>query len=83
MNTTEEKRKEVISYTNTKLVSWYINAKSDYNVTGSGQLRFTEDSAIIEYIENGQQKTWSMAFYPEYLQEQKIDWVYNCWMELA
>lgn len=78
-----ENLNRLIEYTNNKIAQWYYNAKKDYNVIGSGKVRFTEDSVIVDYIENGEQKTWSMAFYPEYLKEQKIDWVFNCWSELA
>jgi hypothetical protein len=75
--------KTLIEYTNNRIANWYYNAKKDYGVIGHGKVRFTEDSVIVDYVENGKEKTWSMAFYPEYLKEQKIDWVFNCWMELA
>lgn len=74
---------KLIAFTNAKISNWYANAKKDYGVIGSGSVRFTNDSAIVDYIENGEKKEWSMAFYPEYLKEQKIDWVFNCWAELA
>jgi hypothetical protein len=75
--------KTLTDYTNAKISNWYANAKREYNVIGSGQVRFTNDSVIVDYIENGEKKEWSMAFYPEYLKEQKIDWVFNCWSELV
>ena len=75
--------KNLIEYTNNRIANWYYNAKLDYGVIGSGKVRFTEDTVIVDYIENGESKTWSMAFHPEYLKEQKIDYVFNCWMELA
>jgi hypothetical protein len=72
----------LINYTNAKLINWYANAK-EYGVIGSGTVRYSEDTVYIDYIENGINNTWSMAFYPEYLKTQKIDWVFNCWMALA
>ena len=75
--------KTLIDYTNNRIAQWYYNAKKDFGVVGSGKVRFTEDSVIVDYIENGEEKTWSMAFYSEYLKNQKIDWVFNCWSELA
>jgi hypothetical protein len=74
--------KKLIEFTNAKISNWYINAKKDYGVIGSGSVRFENDLVIVDYTENGETKDWSMAFYPEYLKEQKIDWVFNCWMEL-
>ena len=75
--------KAIINYTNERLQNWYYNAKKDYGVIGSGSVRFTDDSVIVDYIENGEKKEWSMAFYPEYLKDEKIDYVFNCWSELA
>jgi len=73
----------LIEYTNNRIANWYYNAKKDYGVVGHGEVKFTDDSVIVEYVENGEAKTWSMAFYPEYLKTEKIDWVFNCWSELA
>ena len=88
---------KLIAFTNAKILNWYTNAKNDYGVIGSGLVRFTNDSVIVElkcveyltdiqkikHRENGEKKEWSMAFYHEYFKEQKIDWVFNCWSELA
>ena len=70
-------------HTNKKISNFYENVKREYGVIGSGSVRFERDQVIIDYVEDGEAKTWSMAFYPEYLKEQKIDWVFNCWSELA
>jgi hypothetical protein len=75
--------KKLIEYTNVQIAKWYLDVKNNYGVIGSGKVRFTSDSVIIDYIENGEEKTWSMPFYPEYLKTQKKDWVFNCWCELA
>lgn len=74
----------MINYTNTKIVKWYSNVKKEYNVIGSGKAHYNKknNTVVVEYIENGEQKTWSMAFYPEYLSN-GLDWVFNCWGELA
>jgi len=74
---------KLIAYTNFRLNNWYANVYEEYGVIGSGSVRFTNDSVIVDYIENGVKKEWSMAFYPEYLKQQAIDWVFNCWSELA
>ena len=75
----------MIDYTNTKIESWYKEALTSYSVKGSGKAHYNKsnDEVVVEYTENGKQKTWSMAFYPEYLEDNGIAWVYNCWMELA
>jgi hypothetical protein len=75
--------KAVTDYTNNKIANWYLNAKKEYGVIGSGKVRFTSDSVIVDYTENGEDKSWSMAFYPEYLKDHKIDYIFNCWSELA
>lgn len=75
--------KTLINYTNNRISNWYLNVKKEYGVIGSGKVRFTSDSVIVDYVEDGEQKTWSMAFYAEYLKEQKIDYIFNCWSELA
>lgn len=73
----------IINYTNMKLKHWYMDVEKDYGIRGSGQVRFTDDTVIIDYIEDNEIKHWSMAFYPSYIQDQKLDWVFNCWQELA
>lgn len=75
---------EVIEYTNTRIIGWYENAKSDYGIVGAGKAHYNKDNneVVVEYTENGESKTWSMAYYPEYLRE-PMSWVYNCWSELA
>ena len=75
---------DVINCTNDKIITWYKNAKLDYNVTGSGKTYYSEkDNTIrVEYTENGIDKVWEMPFYDEYV-ENGIDWVYRCWSELS
>lgn len=72
----------LINYTNKRLNNWYKNAKLDYNVTGSGSLRFENNKAVIDYTENGVSKTWSMYFVEEYISN-GIDWIFNVWSEEA
>jgi len=75
---------DVINYTNEKISNWYTSVKKEYNVIGAGFAHYNKenDSVVVEYTENGIQETWEMAFYPEYL-ENGVDWVFNCWSELA
>ncbi len=73
--------KKLISYTNKRIAEWYLNAKTDYGVIGSGKVRYEKNKVIIDFIEDGKKFTWSMVFYPECLIEQDIDWVFNCWAE--
>ena len=74
----------MIVYTDDRISTWYANAKQDYGVIGSGKVHYNaeENSVVVEYTENGVSNKWDMAFYPEYL-ENGIDWVFNCWSELA
>jgi len=76
---------EMINYTNQRIGSWYVNAKKDFGVKGSGKAHYSKENneVVVEYTENGVQSTWKMAYYPEYIKEQSINWVYNCWSELA
>lgn len=73
-----------INNTNNKIANWYKNAKLDYNVNGAGTAHYNknQNEVVVEYKEDGVQKTWSMAFYPEYI-ENGIDYIYNCWSEEA
>lgn len=85
MKNTIKSIENLIEYTNAEIARWYENVKQEYGVTGFGSCRYDskENSIIVDYVEDGISKTWQMAFYTEYLKEQKISWVFNCWMELA
>lgn len=72
----------ILNITNEKLNNWYKNAKLDYNVIGGGKSKIENGNFIINYIENGVSKTWSMAFYPEYL-EFGSSYFFNVWAEQA
>tara|TARA_R110002073_G_scaffold331631_1_gene516579 strand:+ start:6144 stop:6386 length:243 start_codon:yes stop_codon:yes gene_type:complete len=72
-----------IANTNLRLKKWYAEVKQVYNVIGEGTTRVEGDEVIVDYIENGVSKTWSMAFYPEYTEENGINFVFNCWSEEA
>lgn len=76
---------ELIKFTDESLNNWYLNAKANYNIDGKGKCFYDEEEneIVIYYVENGEKKVWSMAFYDEYRKEQKIKWVYDCWMELC
>jgi len=81
--TTLNKINMLIAHTNMRLVGWYENAKLDYNVDGVGSTKVDLDNneIIIDYTENGVEKTWSVAFYVEYLESESINYFYNVWME--
>ena len=74
---------QTISQTNLRLEAWYKEVKLSYNVIGEARTRVDEDVVTIEFIEDGIIKTWSMAFYPEYTLENGLDYVFNCWAEMA
>jgi hypothetical protein len=75
----------VVEYTNVKIQNWYKEVKITYGVIGSGVCKYNEltNTMTVEYVEDGKCKIWEMPFYPEYTKEQSIDWVFNCWGELA
>lgn len=76
---------DIINHTNVKLENWYKNAKLDYNVDGSGVASYNaeEKKVIVEYTENGETNMWSMYYIPEYATTHNINWVFDCWSELA
>lgn len=76
---------EMLTWTNYRLAQWYEQVKTDYNIEGTAIAIHSADTneVIINYTENGKSHIWSMAFYPEYCIEQKIDYVFMCWSELA
>ena len=74
---------KVIRYTNARLASWYRDAKLDYGVEGSGETRIEGNEIFIDFTENGVSSTWSMAFYPEYVLDNGIEYFFNVWMEEA
>ena len=74
---------QIENYTNNKLNNWYKNAKLDYNVTGFGTTKIEGNEIKIDFTENGVSKTWSMAFYPEYVTDNGLDYFFNVWSEEA
>jgi hypothetical protein len=73
---------KIIEHTNNRISAWYLNAKKDYNVIGSGKAEYKSESneIVINYNENGESKVFNMVFYPEYTSN-GYDWVFNCWAE--
>jgi len=67
------------NHTNNKIANWYKNAKIDYNVIGEGKAEIKDNNIVVNYIENGVKKTWSTAFYMDYIKENGIDFFYNIW----
>lgn len=70
-----------IQTTNAKLIGWYRNAKLDYGVIGSAKARIDGNMFVIDYTENGVEKTWSMQFWAE--ERYDFDYFYDVWMEQA
>ena len=68
---------DYVGYTNDKLIGWYESAKHYYGVIGSGKARIEGDMFIIDYVENGVEKTWSFGIW----EGVEIDYYYNVWME--
>jgi hypothetical protein len=73
---------KLIAYTNQRLALWYSNAKA-FGIEGSGVARHENSEIVIDFVENGVQKTWAMHFDEEQLKTQTKDWVFNCWAENA
>ena len=73
--------KNLINFTNAKLNNWYTNAKLDYNVDGFATTSIDGDKITINYTENGVSKTWSMAFYIDYVLDNGLDYFFNVWAE--
>ena len=76
--------KNIVENTNERMITWYENAKVDYNVDGQGECVYYEKMDLIQitYIENKVLKTWNMPFYPEYI-ENGLNWVFDCWASEA
>lgn len=70
----------VIKYTNAKLESWYVNAKKDFGVIGSGICSIKSNGElVIDYIENGIKKSFSLMYW----EDQEVSWAFNVWSEKA
>jgi hypothetical protein len=73
----------LINYTNNKLNNFYKNANLDYGVNGNANTLVEGNKITIHFNENGVSKSWSMAFYPDYVAENGLDYFFNVWMEEA
>ena len=74
---------KVIQATNAKLNNWYATAKRDYNVEGSGVASIKGNTITVDYSEDGTTKTWSMSYYPEYVEDNGFNYFFNVWAEQA
>lgn len=70
---------QVIEHTNARLVTWYENAKIDYNVDGFGEARLIGDEIVVAYKENGRVGKYSVGYW----QEENISYVFDVWSEQA
>lgn len=68
---------EYVEYTNQRLKQWYVNAKEDYGVIGSGEARIEGETFIVDYIENGVKKTWSLTMFDN---RQAVRYYFDIWM---
>jgi hypothetical protein len=74
--------KDLIEYTNKRLITWFENAKIDFGVIGSGSAKIEGSRFIVETIENGESNEWSAYFHESYLSH-GLDYFFDCWMEGA
>ena len=66
----------VITYTNSKLNDWYINAKKDYGVIGEGFAKINDNNEIeIHYTENGVKCVFKHYFHESF----KINTIFDIW----
>lgn len=75
--------KQVEKHTDTRLSNWYKEVKKNYGVVGFATTKIEGNEITIKYTENKTEKTWSMAFYPEYVTENGLDYFFNVWTEEA
>jgi len=73
--------KQVENHTNAKLNNWYKEVKTTYGVVGFATTKIEGNEITISYTENKVEKTWSMAFYPEYVTDNGLDYFFNVWAE--
>ena len=74
---------KVIRNTNEKLSNWYKNAKLDYGVEGSAEATIEGNIITINFTEGGVAKVWNMAYYPEYVEDNGLNYFFNVWAEQA
>lgn len=70
-------------YTNNRLNNWYKEVKATFGVVGFASTKIEGNEIIISYTENKVEKTWSMAFYPEYVTDNGLDYFFNVWAAQA
>jgi len=82
--TQEQKITAMIAHTNERINAWYESTLEFHGLEGKGFATYNEaeNKVTVEYTEEGEDKVWSMAFYPEYISN-GFNYVYNCWMEQA
>ena len=74
---------QIINHTNARLSNWYKDAFNSYGVVGKGTTTIEGNQVTINYSEDGVEKVWNMIFYPEYVIDGGIDYIFNVWMEEA
>jgi hypothetical protein len=76
-------KSNILQEFNSRIIDWYENAKTDHGITGKGVAKFEGDLFLVYYEENGNRFLAKMAICDEYLIDNKIEWLFNVWSELA
>lgn len=88
----EQHKADILSEFSTRITQWYVDIKSEFEIDGLGECRFFEGDDklpcgtstyefVVVYIENGIKYVAAQTVCDEYLMENKIDWLFNIWME--
>lgn len=88
----EQHKAEILSKFSTQITQWYADVKEDFGVVGLGECRFFEGEDklpcgtstyefVVVYIEQSVKYVSAFTVCDEYLLENKIDWLFNIWME--
>jgi hypothetical protein len=78
-----KKAEQIKAYTEKRLYQWYINAKKDYGVIGSGRVSVKVVDKIafftIDYTENGDKFSKTYGLYMD--EPEKVSYLFDMWME--
>lgn len=73
--------KSVVEYTQSRVNTWYENAKIDYNVDGNAYVVESDKEVSVVFTENDVTDTYSVDKVT--LAEEGVDYLFNTWSELA
>lgn len=88
----EQRKADILAEFSTRIAQWYVDVKSEFEIDGLGECRFFEGDDklpcgtstyefVVVYFENGIKYVAAQTVCDEYLIENKIDWLFNIWME--